>query len=96
MQENFWEVLDADVLRRVCGDAAAGRTAAVVSELLFVLRQTEACRELLEHGTFYSLQDVLSVHACSVLRDAVHSGADGTMEEQIGARWYRLEYNPHA
>lgn len=96
MQENFWEVLDADVLRRVCGDAAAGRTAAVVSELLFVLRQTEACAELLEHGTFYSLQDVLSVHACKILRDAVHSGADGVIEEQIGGRWYRLEYYPCA
>lgn len=96
MQKNFWDAVEPEVLRHVCGESADGQRAAVVSELLFVLRQTEACGRLLDSGSFYSLQDVLSVQSCALLRDAAHSRTDGTTEEQIDGRWFSIRYYPCA
>lgn len=94
MDDFFWQALDADVLRRICGENAEGRMAVVVSELLFVLRQTKSCDGLLEPNAFYSLQDVFSVQTCHMLHNAVQAGTDGVLEELIQGRWYRIEYYP--
>ncbi len=71
-----------------CGLDAEQKPMAFISADLFVLRQTRACENLLERGTFYSVESVLPPMLCAQLRQCIRTGEQAHLSAQLmQQRW---------
>lgn len=79
-RDAFFEGLQPELFEAVCrGLDAPFHPMALVSEQLMVMRQTETCRNLLEEGTFYSIESVLRPEECRSIRESIRTNTEHTI-----------------
>lgn len=74
----------AALLEAVChGLDAEQQPIALVSDQLMVLRQTRSCRNLLEDGSFYSIESALEPDVCQTIRQCIENATEQLLSVRI-------------
>ena len=75
--DTFVSGLTPELLSAICrGMDVSSCPAAVVSDDLMVLRQTDSCGKLLEPGIFYPIDGLLPPETCRSIRTAIETGEE--------------------